>query len=142
MRHKYISETPAKTPNPGQKLVWRLYDQRGKATADLLSLDDEHPDEMDSITLRHPTRPAQFREEPREQIAEIEPLLVDVLEQGQLLHELPSIEEFGALRQADIERLDPGVRRLMNPYIYHVSLTERLWQQKQTLIKVALASSH
>jgi nicotinate phosphoribosyltransferase len=27
-----ISESQSKTPNPGNKLVWRIYDQRGKAT--------------------------------------------------------------------------------------------------------------
>lgn len=36
-----ISETPAKTLNPGHKMVWRLYDKRGLATADLLCLADE-----------------------------------------------------------------------------------------------------
>jgi nicotinate phosphoribosyltransferase len=36
-----ISETAAKTITPGDKRVWRLYDDRGKATADLLCLDDE-----------------------------------------------------------------------------------------------------
>jgi nicotinate phosphoribosyltransferase len=34
-----------------------------------------------------------------------------------------------------VERLDPGVKRLVNPHIYHVSLTERLWNLKQTLIE-------
>jgi nicotinate phosphoribosyltransferase len=36
-----------------------------------------------------------------------------------------------------MERLDPGVRRLLNPHIYHVSLTERLWDVKQHLIATA-----
>ena len=33
-----------------------------------------------------------------------------------------------------MERLDPGVKRLMNPHIYHVSLSEKMWQRKQKLI--------
>jgi nicotinate phosphoribosyltransferase len=136
-----ISETPAKTPNPGHKLVWRLYDQRGSATADLLSQEDELPDEMDCIRLRHPTRPTQYRELPREQISEIEPLLVEVLDNGKLVYDLPTIEQMRARRLADIQRLDPGVRRLMNPHIYHVSLTERLWQQKQSLIRQSLGQT-
>jgi nicotinate phosphoribosyltransferase len=37
-------------------------------------------------------------------------------------------------RIKDLERLDPGVRRIMNPHIYHVSLTEKLWDLKQDLI--------
>lgn len=43
-----------------------------------------------------------------------------------------------AVRCADVERLDPGVRHTMNPHIYHVSLTERLWEVKQGLIEAAL----
>ena len=137
-----ISETPAKTPNPGHKRVWRLYDQRGNATADLLSEEDEDPRKMECIRLRHPTRPTQYRELPREAVSEIELLLVEVLDQGKLVCKLPTVEEMRARRLADVDRLDPGVRRLMNPHIYHVSLTERLWQHKQSLVKEALGKAN
>jgi nicotinate phosphoribosyltransferase len=40
-------------------------------------------------------------------------------------------------RDQDIDALDPGVRRLMNPHIYHVSLSQNLWDLKQLLIKKA-----
>jgi len=137
-----ISETPAKTPNPGHKRVWRLYDHRGNATADLLSEDDEDPRKMECIRLRHPTRPTQYRELPRESVSEFELLLVEVLDQGKLVYELPTIEEMRDRRLTDVDRLDPGVRRLMNPHIYHVSLTERLWQHKQSLVKEALGQAN
>ncbi|MEZ4832900.1 MAG: nicotinate phosphoribosyltransferase [Caldilineaceae bacterium] len=38
-----ISESREKTPNPGNKGVWRVYDERGQATADLITLADEDP---------------------------------------------------------------------------------------------------
>ena len=38
-------------------------------------------------------------------------------------------------READLDRLDPGVRRIINPHIYHVSLTQNLWNLKEDLIK-------
>ena len=50
-----LSETPAKTINPGHKQVWRVYDARGKTTADLLALDDEDPRHMERLVLHHPT---------------------------------------------------------------------------------------
>ncbi|MDW8293226.1 MAG: nicotinate phosphoribosyltransferase, partial [Anaerolineae bacterium] len=50
-----ISETPEKTLTPGQKSVWRLYDQRGMATADLLCLRDEDPRRQPLLVLRHPS---------------------------------------------------------------------------------------
>ena len=37
------------------------------------------------------------------------------------------------------ERLDPGVRRLVNPHLYHVSLTPALWDLKQDLVASARA---
>ena len=66
---------------------------------------------------------------------------MQVLKEGQLVCELPTIEEMRSRRRADIERLDAGVRRLMYPHIYHVSLTERLWNLKQTLVASATGSS-
>lgn len=133
-----ISESHNKTPNPGHKHVWRIYDNRGIASADLLSLEDEVPGEKDRLILHHPSEPSKYRELQRESISEIEPLLVDVLRDGQLVMDLPSIEELRARRDKDISRLDPGVRRLMNPHIYHVSLSEGLWKRKQELIMAAL----
>jgi nicotinate phosphoribosyltransferase len=130
-----ISETPAKTLNPGHKYVWRLYDVRGKATADLLGLDDEDPQEMRRIRLHHPTLHTKYRTLRRSQVSEVEPLLVDVLQGGKLVYDLPSVEAIRERREGDIERLDPGVKRLMNPHEYHVSLTQRLWDLKQELIQ-------
>jgi nicotinate phosphoribosyltransferase len=132
-----ISESPAKVLNPGYKHVWRLYDRRHKATADLLGLDDEEPREMERVTLHHPVSHTAYRSLDQSQLSEIEPLLVDVLADGELVYNLPSIEEMRQRRDADLKRLDPGVRRIMNPHVYHVSLTRRLWDLKQELIRSA-----
>ncbi len=136
-----VSESSAKTPNPGHKLVWRVYDQRGKASSDLLSLDDEAPAEMERVILHHPSDHTRVRTMPREAISRVEPLLVDVLDEGRLVYDLPPIEEMRRLRLEDVRCLDPGVRRLMNPHIYHVSLTPRLWHLKQDLIRSAMEKS-
>jgi nicotinate phosphoribosyltransferase len=129
-----VSETPEKIINPGDKGVWRLYDQRGRATTDLLCLEDEHPLERVPIVLHHPISQSRFRSLQAGDVSQAESLLVDVLLQGQLAGPLPDIEHMRALRDADLERLDPGVKRLMNPHIYHVSLSEKLWELKQALI--------
>jgi nicotinate phosphoribosyltransferase len=129
-----LSESPAKVPNPGHKLSWRVYDRRGRATADLLTLDDENPRTMDPLVLRHPVEQATQRTLAKGEISEIEPLLVDVLLDGKEVYDRPKIEAMRAQRDADLERLDVGVRRLMNPHIYHVSLSERLWALKCELM--------
>ena len=80
-----LSETPAKTINPGHKHVWRVYDARGKATVDLLALDDEEPRHMERLVLHHPTEERTQRVLERGEIGHIEPLLVDILQDGALV---------------------------------------------------------
>ncbi len=130
-----ISETPNKTPNPGNKLVWRIYDERGKATADLLTLAEEQPQQSKKIVLRSPLDNTKRRTLKAEDISAIEPLLVDVLKDGRWVYNFPTLEEIRKTRLADVERLDPGIRRLIKPHIYHVSISQKLWQTKEQLIK-------
>lgn len=130
-----ISESPSKTPNPGVKALWRIYDERGQATADLIGLHDEHLTAAESILLHHPSDHAKYRLLDQAQIQRIEPLLVDVLQEGKVVYELPPIEAMRQQRAADMDRLDPGVRRIINPHIYHVSLTQAVWDMKQQMIR-------
>ena len=134
-----ISESPAKVLNPGHKHVWRIYNGREKATADLLSTDEEDPRDWDSVFLQHPSEHETHRTLERGDIARIEPLLVDVLDEGRRVYDPPALDEIRSVRQHDIDRLDTGVCRIMNPHIYHVSLTRRLWDLKQELIGSAEA---
>ena len=129
-----LSDSPSKIPNPGDKRAWRVYDRRNKATADLLSTKDERPADMPKMVLRHMTEAGLQRTLMAKDVLGIEPLLVDILREGRPVDPPPTIEQIRARRQSDMERLDPGVKRLMNPHIYHVSLTEKMWQLKQRLI--------
>jgi nicotinate phosphoribosyltransferase len=132
-----ISEMSSKTPDPGPKRIWRVYDDRGKAAADLIGLEDENPAEMDPLILQHPTKHTAYRSLRKQEISSIEPLLVEILRDGKLIYGLPTIEEMRKLRVADLSKLDPGVRRIVNPHIYHVSVTKRLWDLKTGLIEAS-----
>jgi nicotinate phosphoribosyltransferase len=133
-----ISESPDKTLNPGHKSAYRIYDTRERATVDVLSLDTENLTAKDEICLHHPADPAKTRTIQRSEISRIEPLHVKVLDEGRLVYELPTIEQMRNRRIDDVDHLDPGVKRMMNPHTYHVSLTEDLWNLKQNLITSAL----
>jgi nicotinate phosphoribosyltransferase len=133
-----ISESPEKTPNPGSKRAWRVYDVRGKATADLLCLEDEDPRQEDRLTLRHPLDQSKWRILDKNMISEIELLLEDVLIDGKRVSDTPTLEDMRLKRQADVDRLDPGVRRIIRPHIYHVSLSQRLFDLKELLIETTL----
>jgi nicotinate phosphoribosyltransferase len=52
--------------------------------------------------------------------------MAEVFRDGHVVGAPPSIAELRERRADDVERLDAGVRRLINPHIYHVSLTQRL----------------
>jgi nicotinate phosphoribosyltransferase len=131
-----ISDSPDKIANPGHKRCWRLYDQRHRATADLLALEAEDIPNLPRIVLRHPSDVTKTRVVDREEIT-LEPLHREIVREGRLVYRWPTLEEMRQLRRDDIARLDPGVRRLIHPHIYHVSLTEALWQLKYDLIAAA-----
>lgn len=135
-----LSESVEKVPNPGRKRLWRLYDRRGLANADLVALADEDPGTLDPLLLRHPIdRTARRRLSPAD-LLRIEPLLEPQLEAGRRLAEPAPLETMRCRRESDVSLLDPGVRRLLNPHVYHVSLTERLWELKQQLIERYLSA--
>ena len=129
-----ISENPEKTLNPGHKLTWRLYDSHSKAIADVISCDDEDLCQMDSIQLHHPNDHTKKRTLACAELSQVEPLLVEVIRAGEVIYELPSLEDIRRLRRIDMDKLYPGVKRIMNPHEYHVSLTRKLWDLKQTLV--------
>ncbi len=129
-----LSENPQKTPTPGRKRAWRMLDARGLASADVLALFDDQPQQHTALTLHHPIdlnkarviHPADYRFEEL-----IQPVLVD----GKRVAEPVPLAAIRAQRVHDVQQLDPGVARLINPHIYHVSLTKPLWELKQELIQ-------
>ncbi len=130
-----VSESPAKTLNPGDKRVWRIYDRRETATVDVLAGATEDVETAAALELHHPVREDASRILTREQISSVEPLLRPTLRDGKRLLEPVPIEEMRERCRRDLARLDPGVRRLVNPHVYHVSLTREIWELKQRLVK-------
>jgi nicotinate phosphoribosyltransferase len=130
-----LSESIAKTLNPGNKRVWRVYDERGKATADLVSLHDEDIPNQKPLQLCHPTLATKRRTLESDQIDRIEKLLIPVIQNGKVVMDRPEIADMRTRRDQDINALDPGVLRIMNPHTYHVSLSQKLWDLKQAMIR-------
>lgn len=130
-----ISENPEKTLNPGHKHVYRLYDQREKAIADVMSLPDENLSSQNTIHLHHPNDPSKFRVVMKRDLSRIEPLPIEVIKDGTIIYQQPDLESIRNIRVKDLQYLYPGVRRIMNPHHYHVSLTSNLWRLKQTLMR-------
>jgi nicotinate phosphoribosyltransferase len=131
-----ISDNPMKVQTPGDKDVYRLYDRRGLATADVVTIAG-HPLPTDPLVLRHPFDLEARRSLHPAELSAIEPLLRNVLVDGKRQAPPATINELRARRVSDLARLDPGVRRLVNPHTYHVSLTEDLLALRQRLVATA-----
>ncbi len=132
-----VSEARAKIPNPGKKETWRFYDERRTATADVLGIEGEDPLAGEPVVLHHPTEHTSHRALDRANISEVEPLAVEILREGELVYNWPELSEIRERRRADLDRLDPGVRRMINPHVYHVSLTKALWELKVASVEEA-----
>jgi nicotinate phosphoribosyltransferase len=130
-----VSDNRAKTPIPGRKSVWRVYDRRGIATADVIGLTGERPGSGDRLDLYDPFRQGVRRTLPASDIAESEPLLERSFFDGARTRPAPDLDTMRNRRESDLARLDPGVRRLVNPHIYHVSLTHAVAQLRSTLVE-------
>ncbi|MFN3256195.1 MAG: nicotinate phosphoribosyltransferase [Ilumatobacter sp.] len=134
-----ISEDPGKVPLPGLKKVWRLYDRRGAAVVDLIGLADEDPLPDELNVVHHPSRDGVHQVIRRDDIDHIEELLTPVFGDDVAPGPPAKIDELAHRCTIDIDRLDIGVRRLVNPHRYHVSLTDRLHRLRLDLIAQAEA---
>jgi nicotinate phosphoribosyltransferase len=130
-----ISETPGKTINPGTKQIWRLYDKRDKAVCDVLAIEDERLDEAPEQHLHHPVDFHIQRTLKRQELSRVERLCIDLPRHGPDSPLEDTIAQMRSRRDHDLERLDDGVKRMVNPHRYHVSLTRVLWELKQKLVR-------
>lgn len=131
-----FSDNPAKSTNPGIKNVWRLYDKDGMAKADILALEDEIIEKGKTYQYFHPLidyRQFSFAAE------SVQPMLKKRLENGKRLQ--PRLSDAEQLRisrqnmQKEIEMFDPSYKRILNPHIYKVSMTEKLKDLKLSFIE-------
>lgn len=63
-------------------------------------------------------------------------LLVPVFVNGELVYERPNLKEIRANTLNNLERLEPEYKRLTNPHLYKVSLSEKLNRVKERLLTI------
>ncbi|MCP3974816.1 MAG: nicotinate phosphoribosyltransferase [bacterium] len=131
-----VSDSPGKIPTPGLKQVWRVKDSRGYSTADVIATAEEPPPGNGDLVLHHPNREGVQRTMRAADVAGVESLLEPVFRDRKRLGS-PTIAEMRERRRADVELLDPGVRRLVNPHVYHVSLTQQMKDLQRRLVAEA-----
>lgn len=130
-----ISENIEKITTPGIKQVYRIYDQEtNKAKADLITLSHETINEEEPLTIFHPLYTWK-----RKTINNFytKPLLVPIYEKGKLVYDRPSLNEIKEYCKEEIESLWEEYKRLDQPQLYKVDLSQELWDLKHNLLNQA-----
>ncbi|MFP4114608.1 MAG: nicotinate phosphoribosyltransferase [Spirochaetota bacterium] len=127
-----ISNQLAKTTNPGVKQVYRFREDGGCPLADLIALDDEEVAEGRRYTFHHPDLSARKFE--MAHYGTIEPMLRAQMEDGRRLHERRPLKELQDHCKASLGELDETYKRIINPHIYKVSLSDDLARLKRDLV--------
>ncbi len=98
-------------------------------------MEDEQLETVAVLDLHHPVDYNIRRTLGRDELSRIERLAIELPRHGA---DSPLEDTFDRMRQRrdhDLECLDDGVKRMVNPHLYHVSLTGRLWELKQQLMR-------
>jgi len=126
------SDNPEKITNPGVKKLVRYYDEGGMMRGDVLFLDDEIPDPGKPTRAYHPMFPHVYKTYPPH--FEREELFVPVFINGKRVYDTPPLVEIQENFRRNLDRLGSEFKRLQNPHVYHVSLSEKLFRVKQELL--------
>ena len=129
-----MSDTPAKITNPGLKKIVRIFDKNtDKAIADLIALKDENFDGLDKLEIFHPDFTWK-----RKTVTNfyVKDLNIDVIKDGKVVCNRPSVMEIAAYHKESYGQFWNEYKRLLNPHIYKVDLSEKLFNLKQKLLKV------
>ena len=130
-----ISETVEKITNPGLKRIYRVYNQEGKAFADLISgqAGVTAEDVKSGLVVMDPERPWKkrlFRD------CTIKELQVKVMEGGRRTRPAPSVREIAAYvrRQLDQEIWEEE-QRFRNPHVHYIDMTEDYYNMKMSMLE-------
>jgi len=127
-----ISDNSAKITNPCYKSLYRIYDKSGKAQADLITLREEKIDESKPLTIFHPEeiwKKTTFTD------YSVKSLQKDIIKGGKLVYELPALSQIKTKAEAELDSFWEEYKRLEQPQIYKVDLSDKLYAVKDKMLK-------
>lgn len=128
-----ISENIIKITNPDFKKLYRFYSRdTGKAEADLLTVYDEVIDQSQPYELFDP---AHVWKRKLMENYELRELLVPIFQKGECVYTSPSVTEIRENCKRELESMWDEVLRFENPHNYYVDLSQKLWDEKHSLLK-------
>lgn len=129
-----LSENIEKVTNPGNKTVYRIYDNTtGKIKADLICLVDEVFDENADLKLFDPNAPWKKTRLPGGSY-HMRELLIPVVKNGKTVYQSPSVMEIREFCTKEKETIWDETKRFVNPQEIYVDLSQKLYDMKTALL--------
>ena len=130
-----ISENVEKITNPGDKVIYRIYEKEsGKLFADLIALREEQYSDSQDLLLFDPTETWK-KSLLKAGTYTIRELMIPVFQKGQCVYKnRPSVMELQDICRREMETLWEESRRLINPHEVYVDLSQPLWDLRQKLL--------
>ena len=104
------------------------------AIADLITMDHEQIDESKPLRLFDPNETWKTMKVTNYRVKE---LLVPVFVDGKQVYDLPDVDAIQRHCAEDLATFWEAYRRLYNPHVYKVDLSQEVYDTKQALLKAA-----
>ncbi|GAA0491962.1 MULTISPECIES: nicotinate phosphoribosyltransferase [Alkalibacterium] len=129
-----LTANAAKISTPGKKQVWRIRSKNNvKPEGDYIALDGERPDQQDELYMFHPQY-TYINKTVKDFTAR--PLLQDIIVDGELVYDMPELEEIKRYAEESLSEQWEENKRLLNPEPYPVDLSQELYDAKVETIKL------
>ncbi len=129
-----LSENSEKVTNPGNKTVYRIYDNdTGKIRADLICLADETFDPHEDMLLFDPNEPWKKTRIAGDSYT-LRELLVPIFKNGACVYESPDTMAIRAICEKEKDTIWDETKRFVNPAKIYVDLSDKLYKLKNEIL--------
>lgn len=129
-----LSENSEKITNPGNKTIYRIYDnETGKMKGDLICFADETFDTSEDLLLFDPIETWKKTKLSGGSYT-IRELLVPVFRKGECIYTSPSVKEIAEYCKKEKDTLWEETKRLFYPHKVYVDLSQKLYDVKKSLL--------
>lgn len=129
-----ISANPEKVSTPGLKRVYRIINlATQKSEGDYITLEDEDPNTESKLHMFHPVHTYLSKTVTNFEAKELHH---DIFVEGQLVYQLPTLQEIQAFCLHNLNYLWDEYKRSLNPAEYPVDLSLKCWENKRRNIEI------
>lgn len=129
-----LSENSEKITNPGNKTVFRIYDnETGKIKADLIALAGESFDESQDLMIFDPVETWKKTNLTAGSYT-IREMMIPIFQKGICVYTSPEVMDIKKYCKKELATLWDETRRLVNPHKVHIDLSDKLYDIKKDLL--------